>query len=259
MQILRVLAGGATLLAVAVPSSQAQPSVAFKRGFERGDLGGWAVAQLCRSNPAAATVYSPRSQPTWPAPTQGAHGLRFHVLNSDVSPCTPTGDPRAQLLSPKMLHAGGVYWEAFDVSFPRSFPNVPRRSWTLFQEDFGEPYSDSPPLGFQVSDIRGRDRVALRRDARFGYDVLWSQPLVRGRWYRFLVHKRIATDRSGFVELWVNGVRQRFSDRSLRKSTPTMHPNASGSYRFIVASYRKRNAMRGPVDTFFDNVSVTGG
>jgi hypothetical protein len=259
MHVLRAIAAAIVVLAVAVPASQAQTAVTFAGGFETGDLGEWSMTQSCKSNPAAMTVYSSASQPAWPVPTQGYRALRFHVLDSDVSPCTPTSNPRAQLLSDRMLRRGGEYWETFDVLFPQSFPDVPKSRWMLFQEDFGEPWRGSPPLGFGVYDLKGADSLQLRRDARFGYDVLWSQPLVRGQWYRFGVHKRIAPDSSGFVELWVNGVRQTFSDGSVQKSTPTMHPDATGDYRFIAASYRARGAMPGAVDTFLDNVTVIGG
>ena len=132
-----------------------------------------------------------------------------------MSPCTPTRDPRAQIAnsasSPGAFQHGQERWQRFSVYFPAGFPKFMDSSssdqWFLFQEDYGAPWNGSPPISFGVVN----DQLIAARGAQYGYDWVWSKPLQRDHWYTFIVHKRFAKDSSGFVELWLDGVQQRFS------------------------------------------------
>jgi PKD repeat protein len=239
-----------SLAALVVLPASAHANILFDGGFETGSLSQWPVTQMCA--PDRATVYSASSQPTWPAPASGSYALRFHVLNSDVSPCTPTSNPRAQILGSN-LAPGDDRWETFQAYFPASFPNM--SSWFLFQEDYGAPYNGSPPLGFGVHTVNGVQQMDLSRGAQYNYDTIWKMPLTKGHWYTFLVHKRFAKDSSGFVELWVDGQPQTFSNGQTRMYTQTMHSDATGSYQFYLNSYRAINTAS-VVDTFFDGARI---
>jgi hypothetical protein len=245
----------AGLALLAVPAG-ASASAIFNGDFETGSFSQYPLQQWCASNPNAAKVYSPASQGTWPAPTQGNHGVRFQVRDSDRSPCTPTGNPRAQVSSGKMLQQDREYWESFDVQFPTNFPAVPSGGWYLFQEDYSEPWNGSPALGWGIHNVGGAQRLTLDRGAQYGYDAIWSAPLTTGKWNRFIVHKKFAKNSSGFVEFWLNGVKQTFKDGSTKKFTQTMHSDQSGAGRFFINSYRKAGSMTGAVDSYFDNVRV---
>jgi hypothetical protein len=69
-------------------------------------------------------------------------------------------------------------------------------------------------------------KVALRvlggNMARPAKRYVTLAPLVRGRWYDFVFHVRWSSSRSGFVEVWVNGV------LVLRRiATPTLYTGQS--------------------------------
>jgi hypothetical protein len=205
-------------------------------------------------DPTRATVYSASSQPTWPAPAQGSYGVRFHVLNSDVSPCTPTGNPRAQIATSTLLTAGNDYWETFRVHFPSSWPST--SSWQLFQEDYGAPWNGSPPLGFEVYNMGGVDTMVLDRGANHNYDKIWKKPLARNHWYTFLVHKYMSTsDSSGSVELWVDGAQQSFANGATKFFTNTLASDHTGSYQFFLNDYRAVNTASSS-DIFFDGAKI---
>jgi hypothetical protein len=230
----------------------AQAAMIFNGGFETGNLSQWPLRQFCSSN--RATVYSHTSQPTWPAPASGTYALRLRVYNSDVSPCTPTDSPRAQIASSALLAAGNEYWERFQVYFPTSYPST--SSWQLFQEDYGSPWSGSPPLGFGVHTINGVDTIDLSRGANHNYDKVWLAPLRRGHWYTFRVHKLMSTsDSTGYVELWVDGARQHFTNGATRLYTNTLASDHSGAYQLYLNDYRAANSARVST-TFFDGASV---
>jgi hypothetical protein len=247
--------GGAVacVLALATPAA-GRASTVFDGRFESGSLAPWSLRQLCA--PDRAQIYSTASQPSWPAPVQGRDALRLLVLESDVAPCTPTSDPRAQIGTGKILAEGQEYWESFAVLFPPSFPAPRAGAFYVFQQDYSEPWNGSPALGFGAEPVDGADALTLRRGAAAGYDRIWSAPLVRGVWNRFLVHKRFARDGTGFIELWLGGVKQTFVDGSQKLSTATMHADQIGAGRFFLDSYRRAGAYPGAVESFFDDARI---
>jgi hypothetical protein len=230
----------------------AQARTMFDGGFETGNLSQWPLRQMCSSN--RATVYSARSRPNWPAPASGRYALRLEVYNSDVSPCTPTDNPRAQIATSTMLAAGHDYWERFQVYFPSTWPST--SSWQLFQQDYGSPWNGSPPLGFAVHRMNGVDTMGMDRGANHNYDEIWRARLTRGHWYTFLVHKFMSSsDSAGYVELWVDGARQSFVNGATRFHTNTLASDHAGSYQFFLNDYRAANTAN-VSDVFFDGAQV---
>jgi Polysaccharide lyase len=174
------------------------------------------------------------------------HGLaraaaRFAVPDRDRG---PTADPRAQMVAKLPLHAGDEIWVGWSTLFPRRFPrSVP--GWVSFASFYGPPFEGSGPLTFQVA---GRE-LLWSRNATYGWDVPWRTPLIRGRWIDFVVHVRLAaTQRRGFVELWVNTGggwepqalkgRRRLHTRTIDRS------NGDGAVQHRLGSYRKRGMFR---------------
>ena len=240
------------VLAALLTPSSVQAKTVFDGGFQTGTLSQWPLRQFCSSS--RATVYSRASKPGWPRPASGSYALRLHVYNSDVSPCTPTDNPRAQIASSTLLSAGRTYWERFQVYFPSTWPST--SSWQLFQEDYGSPWSGSPPLGFGVHTVNGVDTMDLNRGANHNYDRIWRKPLTRGHWYTFLVHKSMsASDSRGYVELWVDGVRQSFAGGATRFHTNTLASDHTGAYQFYLNDYRAANSAR-VSDIFFDGAKI---
>jgi hypothetical protein len=154
------------------------------------------------------------------------------------------------------MRQGNEYWESYDVNFPSSFPNLKPGGFFLFQEDYSEPWNGSPALGMDTEDVGGVDKLTIHRGAQYGYDRIWASNLVRGQWTKFLVHKKLAKNSTGFIELWVNGVKQTFKDGSQKFFTQTMHSDQSGDTRFFMNSYRRAGAYSGTVSTYYDNVRI---
>ena len=194
------------------------------------------------------TVY--RNVTTNVAAPADTYAARFNVLNSDVYPATPTANPRAQVSSSTFLAPGTTVWESWSVYFPTDFPDVPSggtNNFYLFQEDYGPPYNGSPPLGFDIANISGVQKMTLSRGAQYSYDTIWTTTLTKGQWYSFLVHKKFAMDATGFIEFWLNGVKQTFTDGSTLKNTQTMHSDATGNYQIYLNSYRLLDMWTGAV------------
>jgi hypothetical protein len=249
-------------LALAVPAG-AQAATVFDGDLETGNLSQYWLKQMCA--PDRATVYSASSKAAWPKPVSGKYALRFRVLDSDVAPCTPTSNPRAQIIatnasSPGALQAGQERWEKFSVYFPSTFPKFTNH-WFVFQQDYGAPWNGSPPIGFGVAN----DQIHIARGAQYGYSWIWSKPLQRDHWYTFVVHKKFAKNETGFIEMWLDGEQQRFSSRPYGKPasdsgvtrmyTQTMHSDATEAYQFYVNSYRSKGAA-GVVESFYDGMKI---
>jgi hypothetical protein len=137
--------------------------------------------------------------------------LALTVHNDDVAPVTPTENPRAQLLSPPIIHSGSEFWLATEVLIPRHFPKV--RSWLTLCSVYGPPAAGSGPLDIALDQVEGHgEMLMLRRNGSYRYDIPWAVPVPRGRWVKIVWHERFATD--GFVELWIDGKQVTFFKRS---------------------------------------------
>lgn len=171
------------------------------------------------------------------------------VYNSDVAPCTPTENPRAQLLTEeKLFLINDEAWEAWSIYFPTSFPkmNSSVNGWFLFQEDYGPPFDGSPSLGWGVGFIHGEERITLNRGAP-KYDSIWNIP-----------HKKFSSlPDVGFVEAFLDREAIKFipCGGCTRFFTPTLHPSMRGN-GFFLNSYREHNMWPGTVDIYFDSAKV---
>ena len=237
-----VLVAGGLIM---VGAKQAVAAPLFSDGFEDGTTKAWNV-DAC--TPDRVMPYTTASKPGWPKPPSGKYAARIYVEKTDVEPCTSNGTPRAQLLSPGILKEGMEVWEAWSIYFPADFPSV--NGWYLFSQDYGSPYSGSPADEFG---IRGTD-FTLIRDERTGDDTVWRAPMTKQRWYRFVVHKKIAKNTTGFIELWVNG-KQQMLNGSPRLMTQTMHSDANKDYYFYIASYGSAQVMDKRT-TFIDDIRI---
>jgi hypothetical protein len=253
-------------------ASSAQAAVTFNGDFETGDLSQWALQQSCDGD---ATVYSSDSQPSWPAPVDGRYALRLsvadnHVLNGAAMICdAPAGNPRGQLLTdrtgPTSLAPGDDKWESWSVRIPSDFPLVSGRNWFALQQDYGAPFSGSPPVAIDVKDDGfGANHFVMDvcHDGCLGVStVLWGPAIQPDHWYHFLVHKVFSTsDTTGSVEVWIDGVPQTFVDGSTSYNTRTLHANctclASNAYRFYLNNYRADALSRNAVTVYFDGVRI---
>jgi hypothetical protein len=216
----------------------------FASNFESGAIDQW-QSQSCA--PDRVTVYTGAEQPTWPEPPEGDRAVRLIAYEDDVEPCTPTENPRAQILTPDLLKEGMDIWQGFSVAFPDDYPSVESN---MIQQDHGPPYSDSPPVSIRTVD----QFIALTVDG--GEDTIWRTRLETGSWYRFVLHKVISPDDdTGIVELWVNGVRQAFTDGSFTYETYTAELDGAGPMAFYLTNYRGQGEAE-EVSVFFDDARI---
>jgi len=157
-----------------------------------------------------------------PDPVTGSGNVaQFTVLDTSTRANCPgqvfSTYPSASLLSSNMFNNGDDRYISVSTLFPVGFPTI--ANWFQVAEFYGVPYGGSPPIGL---DVRG-NRLGLWRDITHGYDNPWSVPMQAGVWERVILHVKFSNVPSvGFVEIWLNGVRQTFNDASRRLHYATM-------------------------------------
>jgi hypothetical protein len=194
--------------------------------------------------------------------------FRFRVGDRDqTAPGEP--NPRAELISPRAISGGDELWWSAEFLLPRRFPDRVPEWLNLVQGPYGKPWLGPPPWFVKVAG----GRIVWQRNATYDWDVPWQMPLVRGRWVKLLVHARFA--RRGFVEMWVDGRRVTFFERSIWNPSnhrPTRRlrmrlkdrANYDGPNSIYLQSYRKRGMFpsvtvyHGPLRIGPTRASVSG-
>ena len=174
----------------------------------------------------------------------GESVFKMTVSNEDVAPITPTENPRAQLLSPSIIHPGDEFWWHARFYLPKDFPSsVP--SWvTVMEGPYGPPWDGTPPWSIDVQ----HEELRWQRNDTYDWDVPWHMPLVRGQWVDVLLHDRFGTN--GFVEMWIDGEQVTFfadSPHNPNNEAPTQrlnmatmdHTNNGAANFVVIQSYRK--------------------
>ena len=147
-----------------------------------------------------------------------------------------SGNPRGQVMGDRTgaesLGPGDDRWESLWVQIPSDFPLVSERNWFVLQQDFGSPYSGSPPVAFDIKDDgTGANHFVMDvcHDGCAAVATAWDGPTIEpDRWYHFVVHKAFSrSDYAGMVQLWLDGERQTFVNGSRRYFTRTLHANCT--------------------------------
>jgi hypothetical protein len=147
--------------------------------------------------------------------------MKMTVKNSDVFPVTPTGDPRAQLLSPEIFEAGDEYWWNSEFLLPSDYPASISGWNTVLEGPYGEPFNGTPPWHIEVNG----STIRWSRNGTYDWDIPWQEQLVRGQWVHVLVHGRFAVD--GWVEMWIDGKQVTFFSQG------TFNPNQEAATKRI--------------------------
>jgi hypothetical protein len=235
--------------------------VLFLGDFETGDLSQWAYIERCATN--RIVVYSTANAPSGaPAPRAGKYAAQFHVLDTDVAPCTSTANPRAELESPSLFSPGDERWEAWSVYVPSSHPapactKCANGTFFAFQEDYGAPFDGPPAMGWYFDFGVSPNLFSMDRGQQYKDDQPWLSPLLTGQWVDFLVHKKFSNtdDGTGFVEAWENGSPITYSTcNCTRLSTQTMHATQT-SLAFYMTAYRAAGLFDS-FDTYYDEVRI---
>jgi hypothetical protein len=186
--------------------------------------------------------------------------IKMTVLDSDVAPCTPTDNPRGQVLSPSILREGGEYWVGWSVLVPQSFPTTTTSgdNWISLGSIYGPPFAGNSSNGMKMDTTAGVNKFYYRRGSDYGYDEPWSMPLIRGRWVDFVYHLKMSRDGTvGFREQWVNtgaGFVQQLLKGQKRLYMKTMTAaNDAGPNFSKVSVYYKRGIMSSAMMYFADH------
>ena len=150
---------------------------------------------------------------------------------------------------------GQEHYIGWSTLFPTDFPAIQGPgAFMVFFQFHGKPWSGSPPMGWSVA---SDGRIELARNQQYGYDRVWSMPLEKGRWINFVARVKWSKDESeGFVELWVDGVPQRFSNGQLRLYTQTVMDDQNEGLKTIPTNYRRKGIVPGAVTLYQDEVKV---
>jgi hypothetical protein len=195
--------------------------------------------------------------------------IKMTTDEADVSPVTPTSDPRSQLLSPEMIEPGDEMWWHTSFYLPDDFPTwVP--GWVnILEGPYGRPFDGSPPFNISADD----DEIRFQRNETYEYDIPWQEKRVAGEWVDVLVHFRFGSD--GWVELWIDGQQVTFFDQdrhnpleispTTKLEYQTMDDSNNAGPNFLVAqNYREKGMFNsltvyhGPTKVGTTRASVEG-
>ena len=226
------------------PSSPAPfGSVLWNGDFETGDL---------RQYDAVQGVAPDRITLTSAPLRKGRFATKMTALDGDTE---ISGNPRAQLMSASQHFPGQEHFVGWSTLFPADFPAIQGSgAFMVFFQFHGKPWSGSPPLGWGVAPD---GRIELRRNQQYGYDRVWSMPLEKSRWVNFVARVKWSKNASeGFVELWVDGVPQRFSNGQPRLTMQTVMNDQNEGLKTIPTNYRRKGIVPGAVTLYQDEVKV---
>lgn len=225
------------------------------RDFESGNLSGF-TNQSCPSG--AVVVQSPVRK--------GNNSVRMTVTDSDTSSkcsAVPTNNPRAQLIVNGVeFGEGDEFYVGMSVYLPANFPTIGAPVYGVqVMEIYGPPFGGSPPIGIE---IRG-DTIGLARGAKYSYDqtgMKWSTNIsgAKGKtWIDLVFRIKLSTNPSvGFVEVWHNGVKQKFAGGSERLNYDTLENGVnweSGGYNEVFINHY-RSAGLGTLTVYHDELYI---
>ncbi|MFN7135895.1 MAG: polysaccharide lyase, partial [Myxococcales bacterium] len=176
------------LAALTLLPASAMAEVVFRGDFETGDLTQWSKMQI---------VSPDRLQVVGSPAREGNFAMRTEVRQGD-DPISSSGN-RNEILLLTDEPQNSEYFYGWSTMFAEDFPSEP--TWQLFTQWHHRGSSGSPPLEMLVNGEQMRLRVGGS-----GGPVVWTAPLVRGKWQDFVLHVKWAPERNGgFVELYHNG------------------------------------------------------
>ena len=159
---------------------------------------------------------------------EGGHAARFEVRSGD----NPIGyGDRAEVQASTGESEGKERWYSWSTKFDMSFPRY--GAWQVVSQWHANA-AGSPPISFMAEN----DDLVLRAHRYSAPSVLidivdvWRGPMRRGQWQDIKVHvKWSGSDSTGFVELWIDDVRQAFDDGTRRRYIRTLYPGYGAYFK----------------------------
>jgi hypothetical protein len=174
---------------------------------------------------------------------------RFEVRAGDVPPFG--GGERSEVSGDDSSGGseGQVRWYQFATKFDESFPtNHASLGWGLTNQWHGDAATGGPPISWSVGEQDGQwTLVAERQSSPGGYlgqVALFRTPLNVGSWHDVKMQICWSTsDSAGYVQLWLNGARQTFTDGSQTYQVRTLIPGTAAPSVYYKEGYYRQNGI----------------
>lgn len=263
--------GGAVLMSLIVLitcslSASAARGPTFLGDFENGSLAQWPICQdvadvslPCNANKAS---YSMTVQSN--VVRQGKFAARFEVHQGDEPGGICCGD-RSELSAEQAgaANEGDDRWYQWSTRFDTNYPA--QQGWSVVSQWHAN--QDGPPPLAIVSGPTNVSNdhwgIALSTWNSPGNPgptfVPWNAPINRGAWNDIKMHVHwSASDNVGFIEFWLNGVRQTFSAAPCAGQTRcmvrTLMPGGGGVY--FKQGYYRDPTITQPGVVYHDGLSI---
>jgi hypothetical protein len=235
----------ATYVAAASPDG-----TPFISNFDRPvSMSDWAVQSAYWANPTSWNGGPPRVQVLYDSPPPGCKSyVRLTALDADVSPLTPTDNPRSQLYQPSAsVYPGNIYQFSWWTRFNYTPPST---SWYAFHQTYGPPFNTVSSLGIgnEVGNTSGifRPTFSVDPDNLGSGASVWSfdLPSYVGVWMRFVYRVYATTKSDGWIEIdWAgdgtaNAVPQILTGNVTRKTIQTLNAGEVIGTHFYLNVYR---------------------
>ncbi|MDT5076193.1 MAG: hypothetical protein QOJ80_830 [Mycobacterium sp.] len=227
--------------------ADASPARLFTGDYSTGDFTQWPGVQTAAYNGPGTDYVPDYSASVVPDPVKG-NVARFELRSGDRPEFG--GGERAEVQSTPEATGGfegRTVWYAFSTKFDPSFPlNHADLGWGLTNQWHSDA-DGSPPVGWYVDQRNGYWSLVVHKQDKPGdYTQTFSivdVPIDPGAWHDVKMQIRwSASDREGWIRLWLNGVRQKFADGADTFEVRTMVPGTTNVY-YKEGIYRQPEAQ----------------
>jgi hypothetical protein len=192
----------------------------------------------------------------------GQQVAAFAINNADqpYSGSLPRGDLFEYYAgsSNPVFTPGKNYYISVPVRIPTGLPLMFDNATKFFQwAQIDYAGNDQPSMGFSIGGGEPPQSYPVNHynfsmHDNGADDFPWFGPAVDGNWHTAILFVHFATDNTGYVQLWWDGVQQTFSNGSTTFNGPTLTISPDGQYHeaLDIDSYRAFNAMPGTVTIY---------
>jgi hypothetical protein len=182
----------------------------------------------------------------------GQRVLEMAVADGD-RPYSGATNPRADFESPNLFPPGSDAYIAIPNLIPAGFPVLDwHKGWMQIAELYGRPYGGSPPIGIGLTNY-GTGVNHYQLVDHYG-KMWWQGPSLDARWHTITLHVHFATDSTGSVELWYDGVPQKLLNGSTKVNYPTLlagvNWDGTNANFLNINSYRSAGSWPGTLTLF---------
>lgn len=219
----------------------------FVGDYSTGDFSQWQVQ--CKGYNGEGSSFPGSYSARIVADPSYGRAAHFEVRTGDVPPFG--GGERSEVAGDESSGGseGQVGWYRFATKFDETFPsNHASLGWGLTNQWHGDADRGTPPISWSVGEQNDQWTLIIDRQSSpgdyLGKVALFSTPLNVGSWHDVKMQIGWSTsDTIGFVQLWLNGVRQTFSDGSQTYHVRTLVPGGGAPTVYYKEGYYRKNGI----------------